>query len=141
MFRKGDLSITFVQLILKDDMKKDIQTKEDIKLLVDSFYGKVNSDELLSPVFNIEAGTDWEHHMPKMYQFWGTQLIGTMDYQGFPFPPHTKVALTTTHFKRWLKLFFETVDEHFEGATAELAKYKATNIANVFQYRLGLIKE
>ena len=95
-------------------MKTDIQTKEDIKLLVDSFYSKVNADELLAPVFNIEAGTDWVHHMPKMYQFWGTQLIGTMDYQGAPFPPHTKVAITTLHFKRWLKLFFETIDEHFE---------------------------
>jgi len=122
-------------------MKRDITKIEDIKLLVDSFYDKVNADELLAPLFNIEAATDWERHMPKMYQFWGTQLIGTMDYRGRPFPPNTKLDISPTHFKRWLKLFFETVDEYFEGATAELAKYKATKIANVFQYRLGFIKE
>ncbi len=76
-------------------MKKDINATEDIKLLVDSFYAKVNADELLAPVFNIEATTDWGHHMPKMYQFWGTQLIGTMDYQGRRFSSAYKSGYLT----------------------------------------------
>lgn len=122
-------------------MKKDITSKEDIKLMVDSFYGKVNKDELLGPVFNVEAAVNWEEHMPKMYTFWGTQLIGTQDYTGRPFPPHMDLKITPVHFQRWLKLFIENINELFEGTTADLAIYKAKNIATVFQYKLGLIKD
>lgn len=121
-------------------MKKQIATTDDIQELVNKFYEKVNNDELLSPVFNKEAGIDWEEHLPKMYKFWGTQLIGTGDYTGRPFPPHTKLTIGVNHFQRWLKLFLETVNENFTGITAETAKTKANNIAAMFQYKLGLVK-
>lgn len=123
------------------EVKKDIQTEEDIQLLVDRFYDKVNKDELLSPVFNGEAQINWEEHLPKMYLFWGTQLIGTANYKGQPFPPHMKLTIGPKHFSRWQKLFIETVEQYFEGTTADLAIYKAKNIASIFQYKLGLIKE
>lgn len=122
-------------------MKKEIRTEEDIKMLVDTFYGKVNKDELLSPVFNNEAQVDWEEHLPKMYKFWGTQLIGSANYFGRPFPPHAALHIGQQHFQRWLQLFTETVDELFTGMSAHMAKQKARNIAVVFQYKLGLIKE
>lgn len=120
-------------------MKQTITGPAEIKELVDSFYKKVNADSLLSPVFNVQAGIDWESHLEKMYQFWGMQLIGTREYTGSPFPPHTKLHIGTAHFDRWLTLFIETVDEHFIGEVAETAKQKARNIAAVFQYKLGLI--
>jgi hemoglobin len=119
-------------------MKKEIITTEDIKELVDKFYGKVNSDDLLSPVFNQEAEVNWDEHLPKMYKFWGTQLIGTGDYSGRPFPPHTELHIRKEHFDRWLKLFLETLSENFTGPTAETAKEKAKNIAAIFQIKLGL---
>lgn len=119
-------------------MKKEIKTEEDIKLLVDTFYSKVNDDKLLSPVFNEQAGVDWQEHLPKMYKFWGTQLIGTGNYLGRPFPPHAALKINAEHFERWLKLFTETVDELFTGMSAHMAKQKAQNIAAVFQYKLGI---
>ena len=119
-------------------MKKEIKTPSDIKELVDKFYTKVNADDLLAPVFNNEAKVDWETHLPKMYSFWGTQLIGTADYNGQPFPPHMKLHIHKEHFERWIKLFIETVDENFTGDVAETAKYKAKNIAVIFQYKLGI---
>lgn len=122
-------------------MKTEIRTEEDIKKLVDTFYDKVNKDSLLAPVFNVEAGVDWKAHLPKMYKFWGTQLIGTADYVGRPFPPHMKLNISVEHFNRWIQLFLETVDENFMGLTAEVAKQKARNIATVFQYKLGLLTE
>lgn len=121
-------------------MKKEIVTAAHIKELVDKFYEKVNKDDLLSPVFNEEAGINWEEHLPKMYKFWGTQLIGTGDYVGRPFPPHAELTIGKQHFERWLKLFTETINENFMGQTAEMAKTKANNIAAMFQYKLGLIK-
>ena len=119
-------------------MNNDIVSEQDIISLVDSFYNKVNKDPLLSPVFNEEAEVDWNEHLPKMYKFWGTQLLGTMDYKGQPFPPHMTLKITTDHFIQWQKLFIETVNELFEGPTAELAIYKAKNIATIFQFKLGL---
>jgi hemoglobin len=120
-------------------MKQLIESSKDIKKLVDEFYKKVNADLLLSPVFNSEAEVHWESHLEKMYAFWGMQLIGTREYAGSPFPPHTKLNINSTHFEQWLKLFIETVDEHFTGEVAESAKQKAKNIAAVFQHKLGLI--
>ena len=121
-------------------MKKEIRTEDDIRLLVDSFYAKVNEDKLIGPIFNIQAAVHWDEHLPKMYAFWGTQLIGTASYNGRPFPPHMRFDLKAEHFNRWLDLFMQTVDEHFTGITAEMARQKARNIANVFQYKLGILK-
>lgn len=120
-------------------MKKEIKTKEQIQELVDKFYTKVNADSLLSPVFNGEAKINWEEHLPKMYKFWGTQLIGTADYSGQPFPPHMLLHVSSAHFNKWLLLFMETINENFTGNVAEMAKEKAKNIAGVFQYKLGIV--
>lgn len=120
-------------------MKQEIRTIEEVKELVDKFYRKVNADNLLSPVFNTEVKINWEAHLPKMYKFWSTQLIGTGDYTGRPFPPHTELHIDPAHFERWIKLFMETVNENFIGEVAETAKEKAKNIAEIFQHKLGLL--
>ena len=118
--------------------RTDIQTEEDICRLVDSFYDHVNQDDLLGPVFNQFAKVDWEHHLPKMYEFWSTVLFGSMAYKGQPFPKHLALPVDRTHFTRWIALFTQTVDELFVGAMAEQAKQKATSIANIFQMKMGL---
>jgi hemoglobin len=121
-------------------MKAEITSMKEIKELVDKFYQKVNADPLLSPVFNNEANINWDEHLPKMYKFWGTQLIGTGDYSGRPFPPHMELHIDRSHFERWIQLFIATVEENFTGSVAETAKTKARNIAAIFQAKLGLIR-
>ncbi|KAA3440754.1 group III truncated hemoglobin [Rufibacter hautae] len=123
---------------MNEELKPDITTEEDIKRLVDAFYDHVNQDELLSPVFNEFARVDWEHHLPKMYEFWSTVLFGSMAYKGQPFPKHLALPVDRTHFTRWIALFTQTVEELFAGEMAELAKQKATSIANIFQMKMGL---
>src|SRR3954464_1277736 len=118
---------------------KDITTDQDIKELVDSFYEKVNKDELLSPVFNDVAKVDWQKHMPTMYKFWGSMLLGTMDYKGQPFPKHVNLPIGGEHFKRWIHLFIQTVNENFKGAKAEEAKNRAGNIVMIFQHKMGIV--
>jgi hemoglobin len=119
----------------------DIKNIDDIILLVDSFYDKVNRDELLSPIFNDIAHVNWDEHLPIMYSFWGAVLFETNTYKGQPVSSHTELPLTTEHFTRWLQLFKETVDEHFEGEKAGEAKEKADSIAVIFQTKLGLISD
>ncbi|UII30482.1 group III truncated hemoglobin [Fulvivirga ulvae] len=119
--------------------QKEIQSREEIKQMVDSFYAKVNEDELLAPVFNDFAGVNWEKHLPVMYDFWSTVLLGEMSYKGNPFLKHIPLPVDRKHFDRWLNLFLETIDEHFTGNIAEEAKHRARSIAGIFQHKLASI--
>ncbi|HWL14361.1 MAG TPA: group III truncated hemoglobin [Opitutus sp.] len=118
---------------------RDITTDEDIKLLVDSFYDKVQKDELLNPIFNDVARVDWAHHLPKMYAFWAGMILGKPGYAGAPWPAHAVLPVNAEHFSRWLELFKATVDELFEGEGATRAKNAAASIAHTFAMRMGLI--
>ena len=122
------------------NFKKDISTEEDVKKMVDTFYDKVNSDLLLSPVFNDFAKVDWKHHMPKMYDFWNMLILGKSGYKGQPFPMHLRLPIQKDHFDKWLSLFHANIDENFSGSNAELAKSKADGVALTFQYKMGLLK-
>lgn len=118
---------------------RPLETPEDIKLLVDSFYAKVRVDPLIGPIFNDVAQVNWDEHLPKLYGFWGDLLLGTDVYRGRPFPPHMSLGLNLDHFERWLRLFLGTVDQHFTGLKAEEAKHRALRIARNFSLNLGLL--
>lgn len=118
--------------------KGDIVSREKIELLVNSFYEKVKEDEILSPSF---AHLDWPHHLPIMYNFWSSVLLGDKSYTGSPFAKHMGLPINREHFNRWLKLFTITVDSQFSGPIAEEAKSRAQMIANLFQHRMGLLNQ
>ncbi|MGI4832023.1 MAG: group III truncated hemoglobin [Janthinobacterium lividum] len=117
----------------------DITTEADIKLLIDSFYARVQTDPLLAPVFIDFAHVDFSHHLPQLYDFWSGILLGTSRYRGFPMRQHFPLPIALGHFEQWLALFFEAVDAHFAGPTAELAKRQALHTGRVFATRLGLL--
>lgn len=117
-------------------VKKDIEQREDIEILVDSFYSKVKSDPLLAPVF---SHLDWPRHLPIMYDFWSSMLLGDQSYRGNPLKMHLPLAIDQSHFSQWVFLFKETVDENFDGDKAEEVKMRAQSIAGVFQVKMGLI--
>ena len=112
--------------------KKEISTIEDIKLLVDSFYGKARVDLLLGNIFNDVIKDRWPQHLEKMYRFWQTVLLGEHTYYGSPFPPHAKLPVEQKHFSAWLKLWYETIDEHFAGTKADEAKWRGDKMAIMF---------
>ena len=118
----------------------DIQSSKDIRLLVDSFYGNAKKDPLLGPTFE-QAISDWEEHLPTMYQFWERLLFGLSDYSGNPFQKHLNLSLGKEHFTIWVKIFIRTIDENFSGLKAEEAKRLAKNIAGSFQLRMGITPE
>jgi len=111
---------------------KDITTIEDIKLLVDSFYGKIRVNLLLGGIFSGVIKDRWPEHLEKMYRFWQTVLLGEHTYYGSPFPPHAQLPVEQRHFDAWLKLWYETIDEHFEGAKADEAKWRGDKMAVMF---------
>jgi hemoglobin len=119
----------------KGYMKKDIQSRQDIELLITSFYAKVRSNNRLAPHF---ANVDWQHHTPVIIDFWAMILLGDQAYKGNPFAKHVDLKVKANDFQEWLKLFHQTVDEHFSGAVAEEAKNRANNIAGIFRHKLGV---
>lgn len=101
---------------------KDIETREDIGLLIETFYGKVFKDELLAPFFE---GMDFEAHKPQMVHFWSFVLISEPGYKTNVTEKHLHMPLQQQHFDRWIAYFRETVDTLFSGETADLAKHRA----------------
>jgi hemoglobin len=116
----------------------DIATREDVIFLVNSFYEKVKQDSLLAPAF---AHVDWHHHLPIMYNFWSSILLGDMSYNGSPLAKHMSLPITQEHFTQWLTLFMENVDSKFAGPVAEETKSRARTIANLFQFKMGLLTD
>lgn len=117
--------------------KNDIQTLDDIKLLVNSFYGKIRTNELLGPIFNGIIQDRWPQHLEKMYRFWQTVLLGDHTYYGSPFPPHAKLPVEQKHFDTWLGLWYETLDESFEGVKADEAKWRGDKMAVMFLSKIN----
>jgi hemoglobin len=119
----------------------DITNEADIKRLVDTFYESINRDPLLAPIFNDHAKVNWAGHLPIMYRFWSSLLLGTTTYKGQPFTNHVPLPISREHFEQWITLFKQTVDSLFQGVKAEEAKLRAENIAHMFQYKLDWLKQ
>lgn len=121
-------------------MKKDIENKKDIALLVDEFYDKVRADNTIGYIFNDVVKVNWQKHLPVMYSFWENTLFYTGTYEGNPMELHKHLhrlmPLTLEHFKQWNYLFIKTVDELFEGPQANLAKQRAVSISAVMQIKI-----
>ena len=117
----------------------DIEQFQDIKSLVDAFYSRIRDDAMLGPIFDDVAQVDWAEHLPKLCEFWETVLLAVPGYKGDPIDGHVALHqrlaeqpdadLEQKHFDRWLALFSRTVDDLFEGPTAERAKRSATRMA------------
>lgn len=121
--------------------KTDIKSLDDIKNLVDSFYGNVRQDGFIGPIFDEKIGNNWPEHLGKMYQFWQTILLDEHTYGGRPFPPHAQLPIEKDHFDRWLEIFNRTVDELYEGPVAEEAKSRGLKMAMLFQVKLEHIRK
>lgn len=121
---------------MTDKIKHDISSISDIEFMVNSFYKKTEMDEYLGPVFKVHIN-DWNKHLPVMYQFWSSMLLASQTYKGNPFEKHKHLPIDPKHFERWISIFIENLDEHFEGKITEQAKFLAKNVAMTFQVRLG----
>jgi len=117
------------------EINNEITSINEIVVLVDSFYDKVQKDELLGPIFDKVIQDNWDQHLEKMYRFWETVLLNNYTYHGSPFAPHARLPISAEHFDRWLELFLATIDDHFVGEKADEAKWRAQKMAEMFQYK------
>jgi len=121
-------------------MKKDIETIDDIKILIDRFYKQAKMDTLIGYIFTSAINVNWEKHLPVMYSFWENTIFYSGNYTGNPMMVHQGihqlVHLKEEHFDRWTALFSATVDSLFAGEKAELAKQRAVSIATVMKIKI-----
>jgi hemoglobin len=121
-------------------MKKDIETLDDIKLMVNTFYQRIQINDVLGPIFEQRIGGRWEQHLEKMYRFWQTVLFNEHTYSGSPFPPHATMQIDERHFVIWVQNWTGTVDEFFTGPIADEAKRRGTLMAGIFNSKLEFFK-
>lgn len=117
---------------------KDITNRKQIDELVLKFYNKALMDKVIGYIFTDVAKINLETHLPVIADFWEMVLFKSINFQekygrspmATHFQLNQKENLKKEHFARWIKLFCETIDENFQGETANLAKVRALSIAN-----------
>ncbi|MDO4232902.1 MAG: group III truncated hemoglobin [Lautropia sp.] len=110
-------------------MHTAICTEEDIREMVDRFYGRVREDEVLGPIFNGHID-DWDEHLVRLTDFWSSMLLRTGRFEGAPMPKHIALPeLSAELFERWLAIFAESLEEHPNQQMARQAADMAERIA------------
>ncbi len=119
-----------------ENLIRDIEDRSDIDLLMNRFYSRVMSDELIGWIFTDVAKLDLDRHLPVIGDFWETIIFQTGVYARHgrnPLQVHgelnEKTPLLPEHFKRWLEIFTEITDESFAGEKADFIKVRAAAIA------------
>ncbi len=123
-------------------MKKDIENREDIYILVKHFYVKLMNDAEMHHFFiDFNNPQLLEEHLQVLVNFWDNVLFYTGGYRKNAMQPHLKLHQTkpfqSKHFKSWLASFNASVDELFEGQMAHTAKTRALSIATVMEIKIS----
>jgi len=118
-------------------MKRDIENRDDIDLLMQIFYQRAMADETIGYIFTDVAKLDLKHHLPIIGDFWETLLFQSGSYQKHGRNPlmvhgelNEKEPLLPIHFERWLEIFTDAVDELFFGERSDFLKMRARMIGN-----------
>jgi hemoglobin len=120
---------------------KDIETREDIELLLHKFYERAFADDKIGFFFTEVVPLDLETHIPVIADFWESVLFGARGYRKNVMEVHQHIhslsAIQQHHLDRWVQLFHKTIGDHFEGNTAELMKQRARSIATLMNIKLN----
>lgn len=118
-------------------MKRDIETRRDLEILLTEFYKIAVTDAQISHHFD---GLDLTSHLPIIVDFWEKVLFGKAVYFNNPLVVHQKLneksPLELAHFRRWVEIFSQTTDKLFAGEMAENAKLRAKMIAHSLHRRI-----
>ena len=119
----------------------DIETREDILLIMREFYAKLLADESINFYFTKITNVDHhlEHHFDILATFWEQSLFMKGGYSNNMFQIHKDVhekhAFKKQHFDTWINHLYATIDTHFKGENAEKMKTNAISMATVMQFK------
>jgi hemoglobin len=119
----------------------DIETREDIIVVMRTFYDKLLADDSIN--FYFTKVTDVHHHLEEHFEllatFWEQSLFMKGGYFNNMFQIHKDInekhSFTKEHFDAWLKHLYETIDADFKGKNAEQMKTNALSMATIMQIK------
>ncbi len=122
-------------------MKKDIENREDLYLLLSDFYKKLLSDHEMKHFFEkFKTKNSLEEHLQILVDFWDNILFYSNTYKKNAMLPHIELnkskPFKKLNFDIWLSHFFQSIDDNFTGENSEIAKNRARSIATVMQLKI-----
>ncbi len=108
-----------------------------IENLVRVFYGRVQRDALLGPIFAARI-VDWEEHIAKLCAFWSSVALMSGRYHGQPMQKHVRLPVDASHFDRWLALFEATATELCSPVAAAHFIERARRIADSLEMGIAI---
>lgn len=119
----------------------DIETREDILLVMHTFYTYLLNDQSIN--FFFTKATDVDQHLEKHFQiladFWEQGLFLKGGYSNNMFQIHKDIhdkhPFTQEHYEIWLDYFYSAIDANFEGKNADMMKTMALNMATVMKIK------
>lgn len=125
-------------------MSSDIQSREDLLLIVSNFYIDLLESKELSHFFvAFKDETILKHHLDTLVDFWDNTLFYSGSYNKNAIKPHIDIhetkGISGFHFDQWLSLFNKAVDMNFTGQNANTIKSRALSIATVMKLKLKVI--
>ncbi|HVG13855.1 MAG TPA: group III truncated hemoglobin [Chitinophagaceae bacterium] len=122
-------------------MKRDIESREDLEIMLSAFYEKALNDDLIRHFFTSVVPLDLAHHLPLIIDFWESVLLNKAGYRKNVMDVHLNInklsSIEPAHFARWVSLFTSTIDQLFEGPRATLAKQRAQSIATMMSIKIA----
>lgn len=102
-----------------------------VSSLVENFYGSIQADDLLGPIF-AERIKSWPEHLARMKRFWRSILFNSGEFSGNPMLKHMVIpGLEERHFAHWLTLFYATLrDLEGDPRATPLVASRARSIAD-----------
>jgi hemoglobin len=120
---------------------RDIETRDDIELLLQNFYSKVFKDDLISHFFIEVVPLDLKTHIPVIADFWESVLLDGRGYRKNVMEVHLDISqksrIEKKHLDRWVQIFTKMVDELFEGNKATVAKQRAMSMATMMNVKIN----
>ena len=124
-------------------MSKDINSRDDLLLIVRDFYDSLFQSEELKDFF--EDFKDKEVlgiHLETLVDFWDNTFFYSGTYKKNALKPHIdlhqKSPLNSVHFRQWLRLLTLAIDKNFQGVNAETMKSRALSIATVMKIKFDI---
>lgn len=121
-------------------MKKDIENRHDIIIIVNAFYKDIEDDVKIGHFFKEHITNKLDEHLTTIYDFWESVLFGKGSYKGNPMRTHIslnkKSPLLLEHFEYWIARWHQTVDTLHQGPIASKAKAQAINMKDLMIYKI-----
>jgi len=122
-------------------MKSDIQSINDIRQVVDTFYDRAIIDEQIGYFFTQLMKIQLSEHLPIIYSFWDSVLFGSASYKGNVMLKHLELnrisPISEEHLDRWLHLWTITALELYAGVKTEELLRRAHDIKALMSHKIN----